>query len=266
MSQPPPSTDSRAVMDRAAPLPARTSAYGPDPAQVYDVRLPAGTPRGATVVVVHGGFWKPEFDRTHAGSQAQAFADDGFAVAVVEYRRAGMPGGGWPGTAQDVAAAVAAVRADPELPASTVLVGHSAGGHLVAWAACQPWAAGLRGAVALGGCVDLSLTAWLGLGDGAAAMLMGGGPEEVPERYREADPTLLPVPVIPVHLVHGEDDDVVPLTVSQSYERACAARGREVPLTAIPGCDHFGVIDPEDPAFSRVLEVVHGLAAAPSAG
>ena len=58
---------------------------------------------------------------------------------VLEYRRAGMQGGGWPGTSEDVTAALAAVLADPGLPDRSVLVGHSAGGHLVVWAASQPW-------------------------------------------------------------------------------------------------------------------------------
>ena len=105
--------DAGDVMERTAPPPTRTTAYGSDPAQVYDVRLPAGTAADVTVVVVHGGFWRERFDRSHAGCQAQAFADAGYPVAVLEYRRTGMPGGGWPGTAEDVAAGVAAVLADP---------------------------------------------------------------------------------------------------------------------------------------------------------
>ena len=113
MATPP---DPRAVLERTAPPAARTVAYGSDPAQVYDVRLPTGRPRDVTVVVVHGGFWQPEFDRAHAAAQSQAFADDGFTVAVLEYRRAGMDGGGWPGTFDDITAALAAVRADPTLP------------------------------------------------------------------------------------------------------------------------------------------------------
>ena len=96
--------------------PARTTAYGIDPAQVYDVRVPAGDPTGTTVVVVHGGFWRAEWDRAHAAPQAQAFADAGHHVAVVEYRRTGMPGAAGPGTFDDVSAAVDAVAGRPDLP------------------------------------------------------------------------------------------------------------------------------------------------------
>ena len=112
---PAPGRDPEAVLDRAAPPPARTTAYGPDPAHLYDVRLPACSPHDVGVVVVHGGFWRERYDRAHAACQAQAFTDAGFPVAVVEYRRTGMPGGGWPGTGDDVAAAVAAVGATADL-------------------------------------------------------------------------------------------------------------------------------------------------------
>lgn len=257
-----PAPDPRAVLDRTAPPPARTTAYGPDPAHVYDVRLPAGPATEVGVVVVHGGFWRERFDRTHAGCQAQAFADAGHPVAVVEYRRTGMPGGGWPGTGEDVAAAVAAVRADPALPERLVLVGHSAGGHLVAWAAAQPWGADLAGVVSLAGVVDLRAAFEQRLGDGAVEAFLGGTPDGLPEAYAAADPSRH-VPRVPVVLVHGADDDIVPPTISRSYaERVSSLAGSPLPVTLreVEGCEHFGLIDPEHPAFAEVLAAVSGLA------
>ena len=253
--------DSRTILTRAAPRPLRTTAYGLDAAQVYDVRSPTGAPRSTAVAVIHGGFWQAEFDRAHAASQAQAFADHGFHVAVVEYRRVGMAGGGWPGTFQDVVAAVAAVRADPGLPDRVVLVGHSAGGHLAALLASQPDARGLVGAVCLAGCVDLAMTARLGLGDGAAQTLMGGEPAELPVAYAEADPAAS-TPIAPLALLHGADDQVVPPEVSRSYAdriRASAPGHAEVRRTVIPACGHFGLIDPGHAAFALVLDAVRSL-------
>lgn len=253
--------DPKDILDRTAPPPARTTAYGSDPAQVYDVRLPDGAVKDTGVVVVHGGFWRERFDRTHAGCQAQAFADAGHPVAVLEYRRTGMPGGGWPGTGDDVAAAVAALRADPDLPEQLVLVGHSAGGHLVTWAASQPWGADLAGVVSLAGVVDLRAAFDQRLGDGAVEAFMGGAPQALPEAYAAADPSLH-VPRAPVALVHGADDDVVPAAISRSY----AERVGEVPgaapvaLEVVEGCEHFGLIDPEHPAFAVVLAAVSRLA------
>jgi acetyl esterase/lipase len=234
-------------------------AYGADPAQVYDVRLPtSGAPRRSlSVVVVHGGFWRAAYDRGHAGLQAQAFADAGYATAVVEYRRTGMPGGGWPGTPDDVAAAVAAVRRDPGLPGAPVLVGHSAGGQLVAWAAAQPWAHGVRGVVSLAGVLDLAGGAQTGVGDGAITAFLGGGPSEAPEAYAAADPMRL-APGIPVVVVHARDDDVVPHELSERY--AAAHHGPQVRLVTVPEGGHYGLIDPENPAFAEVLAAVDLLA------
>ena len=234
--------------------PARTVAYGIDPAQVYDVRLPTADPTGTTVVVVHGGFWKAEWDREHAAPQGQAFADAGHHVAVVEYRRTGMPGGGWPGTFADVSAAVDAVVADPALPDRTVLVGHSAGGHLVTLAATRPEARALSGVVALAGCVDLALTRELRLGDDAAIRFMGDADYAA---WQDADPSAHPA-LTSVVLVHGEADDTVPVEVAERYlDRQGPTAGHW--LIRLPDVGHMEVIDPAEPAFAVVLDAVVGL-------
>lgn len=238
------------------PPPARTVAYGIDPAQVYDVRTPASAPAGTTVVVVHGGFWRAKWDRDHAAPQAQAFADAGYHVAVVEYRRTGMPGGGWPGTFTDVTAAVDAVLADPTLPDRCVLVGHSAGGHLVALAATQPEARALAGVVVLAGCVDLPLTRELRLSTDAAAAFMG---EAEDDTWWAADPAAHPA-LTPVVLIHGESDDDVPVEVSERYlDRQGPNAHHE--LIRLPGVGHEELIDPTEPAFAVVLDAVARLAA-----
>lgn len=261
-----PTPDPGDVLTRAAPPPTRTTAYGPDLAQVYDVRLPTGMPGAhlpgpATVVVIHGGFWRAAFDRTHAASQAQAFADRDLPVAVIEYRRVGMRGGGYPGTVEDVASALAAVRRDEQLPDPVVLVGHSAGAQLALWAAAQPWSAPLAGVVSLAGCVDLTLTARLGLGGDAASAFVGGGPDEVPERYAGLDPTQLVPPRAPVRLAHGSADDRVTLEISESYRRSAARAGVDVPLDVLPGVGHFELIDPLTPAFEHSVAAVRALLA-----
>jgi acetyl esterase/lipase len=245
-------------MTMAVPLPSRTTAYGPDLAQVYDVREPTSAARDVTVLVVHGGFWKQEYDRGHVAPQAQALADAGYHVAVVEYRRTGMPGGGWPGTFTDVLAAVNAVRGDPALPDRQILVGHSAGGHLVALAAAQPEAAQVAGVVSLAGNVDLAQVRDLHLGDDAARRFLGDAPDDA-KSWADADPARHP-PRVPVILLHGDADETVPLQVSESYLAATQGRGAPVSLRRIPGAGHFDLIDPEHSAFRKTLESVAELA------
>ncbi|QGN58438.1 S9 family peptidase [Nostocoides sp. HKS02] len=253
--------DPIAVLDERAADPTRTISYGPDAAQVYDVRMPRRVTRGLTVVVVHGGFWRPEYDRGHASRQAQAFADAGFPTAVVEYRRAAMPGGGWPGTAQDVAAAITAIRQDPAFAQPTahplVLVGHSAGGQLVAWAAAQPWAHGLRGVVSLAGVLDLAHGQATGVGGGAIEAFLGGSPAQVPDSYAAADPVRL-LAGIPVVVLHARDDEEVPFELSERY--AAAHHGPGVRFTPADTGGHYGWIDPENAAFEQVLAAVDLLA------
>lgn len=241
------------------PAPARTTSYGPDPAQVYDVRLPHTPARGVTVVVIHGGFWRAAFDREHAGPEAQAFAEAGYPTAVLEYRRAGMAGGGWPGTLQDVAAGIRAVQTDPELPDQLVLVGHSAGAQLAVWAAGEPWAADLVGVVSLGGVLDLTRGWAEGVGDGAIEAFLGGSPQSVRDHYAGADPARRQR-LVRLALIHGVDDDEVPAWSSRSYAEHAPPAHAELTLRELPGVGHYELIDPLHPAFAEVLAAVHRLA------
>lgn len=238
-----------------------TRSYGPDPAQVYDVYPPGkGAPAAiGTVVVVHGGFWRAQYDREHAVPEAKAFAAAGYHVALVEYRRAGMPGGGVPGTLDDVRAVLASIAAQSDLPKPLVLVGHSAGGHLVAWVAGQSWARerGIAGVVSLAGVVDLGAADRLHLGNDATRDFVGSGPGS--PAWTSADPVSALPPTVPVRLVNGSDDDTVPLGVADAYVVKAKAGGGDVTEDVVQGADHFAVIDPAAPAFTHVLAAVRAL-------
>lgn len=246
------------VLDRPAPPADETIDYGTAPEQVYDVRLPTGAARRVTVVIVHGGFWRPAIDRTHAGSQAAALAHDGFHVVVPEYRR--PRSGGWPQMRTDLVAVLTALEQREDLPRGIVLVGHSAGGHLVAWLAVQPEARQVLGAVSLAGCVDLRLVHELGLGDGAAQALMGSTPQRAPQEWAAADPARLGAPPVPVVAIHGTDDVTVPVQISRSYARAVP----EVSVQVVDGADHLALIDPRSAAFDLVRTTVARLAGSPT--
>lgn len=268
--------DPSEVLTRAAPPPDLTVRYGPLPEHVADVRWPrlgpadGGAQRAAPlVVVVHGGFWRAEFDRQHTGPLCEGLADAGYAVAAIEYRRTGQDGGGWPGTFEDVDAALrqvpglvaAATPAGATPPGPVVLLGHSAGGHLVAWAAttARP---GVVGAVSLAGVLDLHRASELALDPEPTApavhCLLGGTPDDVPDRYAATDPTRLGRPTVPVTAVHGDQDRTVPLELSRSYAEATGQR-----LVVVPGVEHFALIDPRSAAWATVLKHLAAASAAP---
>jgi acetyl esterase/lipase len=262
--------DPRSVLTRPAPPPDLTVAYGDEPDQVADVRLPpAGVPTRPLVIFLHGGFWMADYDRAHAGPLAADLAGRGYPVVCLEYRRVGQPGGGWPGTFDDVAAGIAAI---PELltrvlvrrgsPAGgggcgpPILAGHSAGGQLALWAAAR---VPTRGVLALAPVADLARGYALGLGGGAVAALLGGDPMAVPDRYAAVDPAVLEPPPATTIVVHGTDDDRVPIALGRDYVTTARARGGDVRLVELPGVEHYAVIDPRSSAWPAVLTALADL-------
>ncbi len=261
---------------RAVSPPAEGStrvAYGPERQQFGDLRLPDRPGPHRVVVVVHGGFWRDAFDLAHLNDFCAALTAEGWATWNVEYRRLG-DGGGWPATFLDVAAAADHVRmlAGPHaLDAGRVVaVGHSAGGHLALWLAGRKRVAAespvhsadplpLRGVVALAGVADLRDGWRRRLGGGVVRDLIGGPPEQYPERFDAASPSeLLPLGV-PQVLVHGTEDAAVPVEVSRRYHAAAKEKGDEVRLVELPGAGHFEVIDPKSGEWPKVVEAVSSL-------
>jgi acetyl esterase/lipase len=246
--------------------PAPTVRYGERPDQVANLHRPAaeGGP-WPVVVLVHGGFWRDGWDRTLMTPLAHDLAARGYLAWNVEYRRVGQVGGGWPGTLVDAAAAVDALEGVPDADLERIAaVGHSAGGHLALWLAARsklpPDAPGASPRVhvplafALAGVCDLARGAEEGLGGGACAALLGGGPADVPERYAMASPAaLLPFGTRQV-LVHGGRDDLVPPSQSRDYAAAARAAGDDVELVLIDDADHFDLIGPSHRAWKEVAD------------
>ncbi len=245
--------------------PARQIAYGDHPDQVGNLHLPLGKGPWPTVVLIHGGFWKWGWDRTLMTPLAHDLAQRGIAAWNIEYRRVGQPGGGWPGTLEDAAAAIDRVGEIDEVDdAHVVSLGHSAGGHLAVWLAARHRlpegspGAGPRvrpcAAVSQAGVLDLARGSADRLGNGACAALLGGEPAEVPERYAAASPAaLLPIGA-PVLLVHGAEDDVVPPAQSHDYAAAARASGDVVETIELAGADHFDVVERDGRAWGCVVE------------
>lgn len=239
-----------------------TIRYGSDPAQLAELTRPAGRSRGV-VVVIHGGFWRAEYDLSLGRPLAASLAAEGWTAYNIEYRRVGN-GGGWHGTFDDVAAAIDELdRVDGIDTARVVTLGHSAGGHLAVWAAGRgrqdgPWSdprVRVTAAISQAGVLDLAGAMRLDLGNGAVQALMGG---TVDDRYAVADPTAQVPLDVPVRCVHGRSDDIVPISQSTDYVERASRAGADAELVEVDG-DHFTVIDPASPAWSRTLEVLAAL-------
>jgi pimeloyl-ACP methyl ester carboxylesterase len=106
--------------------------------------------------------------------------------------------------------------------------------------------------ISLAGVCDLAGAYRLRLGQGAAGELMGGGPEEFPERCPAADPMAALPAAANVVLIHGLADDRVPWEQSESYATAARAAGSRTRCVFLPDAGHFDVIDPLSPAWPAV--------------
>ena len=225
-----------------------------------------GDPAGPLLAVfVHGGFWRARYaaDTIAPLAEACAASDPYPWVWNLEYPRVGMPGGGWPGTARAVGAAVgAAVEAAGGRP--VVVIGHSAGGHLALWAAGeQARAAGVAGGAGPAAVVSLAgvcdLRAALGLSNGAVRDFAGGAPDDA--FYAAASPVeRLPLGV-PALLIHGDADENVPIEQSRAYAAAARAAGDDCELIELPGAEHFEVVDPAGRAWPVLRARLEAIAA-----
>ena len=265
---------SESILSQAAPPADARIAYGPDPLHFGDLRLPSGAGPHPVVVVVHGGFWRARYDLEHIGHVCAALTRCGLATWNIEYRRIGDSGGGWPGTFHDVARAADYVRElAPQYKLDlrrVVALGHSAGGHLATWLATRARIPAadplftsnplpLLGVVSLAGVVDLQQAYALRLGQRVVAELIGGSPDEYPERYRSASPAALLPLGLPQILIHGTNDGPVPFQLSADYVRAAQAAGDSATLIALEGAHHFEVIDPASAEWAAVEQAVVSL-------
>ncbi|MFS3129817.1 alpha/beta hydrolase family protein [Nocardioides sp. Bht2] len=234
-------------------------AYGADPAQFAEW-TPVSRARGV-VVVIHGGYWRAAYDLALGRPLARDLVARGWSVLNLEYRRVGN-GGGFPETFDDVAAAIDLLAELPEVdPAGPVVaLGHSAGGHLAAWAAARgrfgwPERVAVTAVLSQAGLLDLGEAARAGLSGGAVEELLGEQPIDA-----RVDP-VQQVPLgVPIWCVHARDDVDVPFDQAQRYVAAAKAAAARAELVEVDG-GHFDLIDPCSSAWAAVIQVLENAAA-----
>ena len=230
--------------------PAAMIPYGSDLLQFGLLWLPPSERRPpAQIVLIHGGCWLNAYDVQHTYALSTALAQAGYAVWSLEYRRTGDNGGGWPWTFEDIKAGIAHVHPTEnfsDMP--TIVMGHSAGGHLALLAgALDPQ---LKGVIGLGAIADIiAYSQGEGSCQSAAQQFMGGTFENRPTDYHAANPAEK-TPHPNTVLLHGSADEIVPV------EQAALTGARTV---IVDGAGHFDWTHPGTEAFQVLLQTLEDM-------
>ncbi|KMO32290.1 esterase [Methylobacterium variabile] len=256
--------------DLPRPNPTVQVAYGEALAQGVDVFLPDGPGLHPVAVLIHGGCWSATTagreQMRHLGAE---LAQRGIAVWSIGYRRANEAGGGYPGTYQDVRAALDRLTEDAptyRLDLSrVVLAGHSAGGHLALWAVSRgslPTGSQLYGSpqfvpravISLGGVGDLATFARF------VPVLCGPGIAErlaPADKLAEVSPAALTPSAGSIVMVSGVLDRLIPPWVAYDYARALRGKSAIEPrLVNIPEAGHFDLVTPSAPAWKQARSLI----------
>ena len=234
--------------------PTRTPSAGPvsheyRPGLAAFPHLPEGVTSAPVVVMIPGGGWETA-DPTGLEPLAAALAAQG-VVAMPVVIRAAADGAAYPSPIEDVLCALADGAATATgagiRPTALVLLGHSSGAHESAVATlapdqyapqCDDPLVAPDALVGLAGPYDIR-----NFSD-AAASLFGEDADDA--TWDAANPLLLADrrPEVPVLLLHGDADDVVPAQFSQDFAAALRAGGHPVTLSIVPGANHGEVYSP----------------------
>jgi acetyl esterase/lipase len=260
----------------SGPAPDATLRYGAAPSQYAELFLPAGKGPFPVAVLVHGGCWTKEFGGiTQLRNMAGALAARGIAVWNVEYRRVDEAGGGYPGTYQDMNAALdllARTARDHPLDLDRlVAVGHSAGGQLVQWLAARPripttsplyqaHPVPVRHVVSLGGLADLRReAALLKTSCERDIVELAGTPSAArPDVFSDTNAGDLMPNGSRTILITGELDTVSPPRVAHDFAARARAAGDAAEVVILPGASHYDEVAATSGAWPRVLRAIEG--------
>jgi len=264
--------------DNILKLPSKAGvrlAYGSDPLQFGELRLPEGRGPFPVAVVIHGGCYQKRFADLHImDALATALTADGLATWNIEYRKIDEPGGPWPGMFRDVAAGTdylrELVKKFPLDLQQVVAVGHSAGGHLALWAAARhkvpkdspvwsPSPVAVRGAVNIDGPSNLQ---WLverdGMLCGAQVMegLVGGGPDAAKNLLATSPQPMLPLGAREAMVYRSVANPWATPEEFTRYADEVKRAGDQVMTSAVADVGHFEFLAPGSTAWPQVIRAV----------
>jgi acetyl esterase/lipase len=256
------------------PAPTAQIAYGPAPSQYAQLFRPEGSGPFPVVVLVHGGCWTVAFGGIgQMRNVAGALVAQGIAVWNVEYRRVDEPGGGYPGTYEDMHAALDSLQqhADQyQLDTGRILaMGHSAGGQLVQWIAGReklPKTSPLyreqylpiKNILSLGGLADLRHEKDLikTSCERDIAQLAGRPSALRPDIYSDTNAADLMPNGSRTVLATGELDTISPPRVAHDYAAKARLAGDHAEVLILPGASHYDEIAATSNAWGMILPVI----------
>jgi len=258
----------------SGPNPDVHIAYGPAPRQYVEVFEPPGRGPFPVAVLIHGGcFYNKHEGMPQLRGMAGALTAKGVAVWSIEYRGLETPGGGYPGTFQDINAAMSSLadhaRSSHIDTRRIVVVGHSAGAYLALWVAGRqniPVSSPLhvahplrvREVVALGGSGDIhpdipSFRQPCGLGPGD---LTGAPTPEHKDVYADTSPAALLPNGAHTVFINGAVDTIAAPANSATYAARVRAAGDTTDVIVIPNASHYDEPAVTSPAWVVVLPVI----------
>lgn len=233
--------------------------YGNSQSQFCELYLPEKACKG-TVCLLHGGFWSMPYGLEQFDDVSQCLSQHGYCVWNIEYRRSGEVGYDWKHAFEDAVTAVNELievkKSVSQLDLDNVYVmGHSAGGHLAIWLNSQTLKVPIKKSIGLAPILDLNLAYIENAGNRAVEKLLMGSPTEFPERYDYGSPILQDNKNNSELIIHGVDDDYVPIEWSESYFES-AIKQTYVDLIKLSNCGHMDFLDISSVAFQTILELL----------
>lgn len=243
--------------------------YGEAELQIGELRTPLSTKDTFPLVIfIHGGCWMSAYNLDHVSTVCADLVKEGYAVWTPEYRRVGDEGGGYPNTFKDIQASVDFARTLADIYPldleNVVVMGHSAGGHLALWLATQGQLSKssrlynanplpLKGVISLAGITDLAAYDKVGNDCSTSVVkLLGGSVDEMESRYDKGSPINLLPANIPIRLIHGDKDNIVPISQSEAFAKKAKAKGDDVKVLTIEGGGHFDMASPYSAAWKVI--------------
>lgn len=250
-------------------------AYGTDPLEFGELRLPEGPGPFPVALVIHGGCYQKAFADLHImDAISSALANEGLATWNIEYRKTDEPGGAWPGMFRDVAPGVDYLRElAPKFRLDlkrVIAVGHSAGGQLALRTAARQkipkdsplWVASpviVRGAVNLDGPSDLE---WLVKRDGMLCgapvldRLVGSGPDGKKNLQVTSATPMLPLRAREAMVYRSVANRWATPKEFAQYAGTLKHAGDPVLTQPVEDVGHFEFIAPGSAAWPQVIHAI----------